>query len=85
MTVRATALTQKPFAATPTFVDRVCNQQTLALELSAKDCQINGGLRLVTQPIGALLAGLPDGARVALIPEGPYTFARAEEPVVAAS
>jgi lactate racemase len=35
--------------------------------------------------IGALLAGLPDGARVALIPEGPYTFARAEEPVAAGS
>ena len=32
--------------------------------------------------IRALLAGLPDGARVALIPEGPYTFARAEEPAV---
>jgi len=24
-----------------------------------------------------LLDGLPDGARVALVPEGPYTFARA--------
>jgi len=35
--------------------------------------------------IGALLDGLPDGARVALIPEGPYTFARAEEPVTASS
>jgi nickel-dependent lactate racemase len=33
--------------------------------------------------IGALLAGLPDGAIVALVPEGPYTFARAEEPVLA--
>ena len=27
--------------------------------------------------------GLPDGARVALVPEGPYTFARAEEAVMA--
>ena len=35
--------------------------------------------------IRALLDGLQDGARVALIPEGPYTFARAEEPVTAAS
>jgi hypothetical protein len=27
----------------------------------------------------AFLAGLPAGARIALIPEGPYTFARVEE------
>ena len=31
--------------------------------------------------IRATLHGLPAGARVALVPEGPYTFARAEEPV----
>jgi lactate racemase len=31
--------------------------------------------------IRATLDGLPAGARVALVPEGPYTFARAEEPV----
>jgi nickel-dependent lactate racemase len=35
--------------------------------------------------VEALLAGLPDGARVALVPEGPYTFARAEVPMVAVS
>ena len=34
--------------------------------------------------IGAMLDGLPQGARVALVPEGPYTFARAEEPVAVA-
>ena len=33
----------------------------------------------------ALLAGQRDGVRVALVPEGPYTFARAEAPVAAAS
>ena len=33
--------------------------------------------------IAATLAGLPTGARVALVPEGPYTFARAEEQVAA--
>jgi len=31
----------------------------------------------VDQAVAALLDGLPDGARVALVPEGPYTFARA--------
>jgi lactate racemase len=30
------------------------------------------------EAIAALLSGSPDGARVALVPEGPYTFARAE-------
>ena len=35
--------------------------------------------------IAALLEGLQDGAHIALIPEGPYTFARAEEPVTAFS
>ena len=34
--------------------------------------------------IGAMLDGLPQGARIALVPEGPYTFARAEEPVAVA-
>jgi len=33
--------------------------------------------------IAATLEGLPRNARVALIPEGPYTFARAEAPVAA--
>lgn len=33
------------------------------------------------EAIAATLAGLPRGARVALVPEGPYTFARAEQPV----
>jgi nickel-dependent lactate racemase len=32
----------------------------------------------VDEAIAALLNGLPAGARVALVPEGPYTFARAE-------
>jgi nickel-dependent lactate racemase len=34
------------------------------------------------EAIEATLAGLPHGARVALVPEGPYTFARAEQPIV---
>ncbi len=36
----------------------------------------------LNEAIDATLQGLPAGARVALVPEGPYTFARAEEPVV---
>jgi nickel-dependent lactate racemase len=32
----------------------------------------------VDEAVAAALDGLPDGARVALVPEGPYTFARAE-------
>ena len=35
------------------------------------------------EAVVAVLDGLPDGARVALVPEGPYTFARAEAGVVA--
>ncbi|HTB98294.1 MAG TPA: nickel-dependent lactate racemase [Terracidiphilus sp.] len=35
----------------------------------------------VDDAIAATLSGLPSNARVALVPEGPYTFARAEEPV----
>jgi nickel-dependent lactate racemase len=35
------------------------------------------------EAVAATLAGLPDDARVALVPEGPYTFARAEEAVTA--
>jgi nickel-dependent lactate racemase len=35
------------------------------------------------EAVAATLAGLPADARVALVPEGPYTFARAEEPVAA--
>ena len=34
------------------------------------------------EALAATLAGLPADARVALVPEGPYTFARAEETVV---
>jgi nickel-dependent lactate racemase len=33
------------------------------------------------EAIAALLDGLPAGARIALVPDGPYTFARAEEAV----
>jgi nickel-dependent lactate racemase len=35
------------------------------------------------EAVAAALDGLPEGARVALVPEGPYTFAQAEETVVA--
>jgi nickel-dependent lactate racemase len=35
------------------------------------------------EAVAATLDGLPAGARVALVPEGPYTFARAEEVVAA--
>jgi hypothetical protein len=35
------------------------------------------------EAVAATLDGLPEGARVALVPEGPYTFARAEETVAA--
>ena len=35
------------------------------------------------EAVAATLAGLPDDARVAMVPEGPYTFARAEEPISA--
>jgi nickel-dependent lactate racemase len=35
------------------------------------------------EAVAATLDGLPAGARVALVPEGPYTFAKAEEPVAA--
>ena len=34
--------------------------------------------------VRATLDGLSQGARIALVPEGPYTFARAEEPVAVA-
>jgi nickel-dependent lactate racemase len=37
----------------------------------------------VAEAVAATLDGLPQGARVALVPEGPYTFARAEEAVAA--
>jgi len=37
----------------------------------------------VAEAVAATLDGLPEGARVALVPEGPYTFARAEEAVAA--
>ena len=35
------------------------------------------------EAVASVLDGLPVGARVALVPEGPYTFARAEQPVAA--
>jgi len=35
------------------------------------------------EAVAATLAGLPAEARVALVPEGPYTFARAEDALVA--
>jgi lactate racemase len=35
------------------------------------------------EAVAATLAGLPNDARVAMVPEGPYTFARAEEPIAA--
>jgi nickel-dependent lactate racemase len=38
---------------------------------------------IVGEAVAAALAGLPADARVALVPEGPYTFARAEETLVA--
>jgi nickel-dependent lactate racemase len=37
----------------------------------------------VLEAVAATLDGLPEGARVALVPEGPYTFARAQEALVA--
>jgi len=39
--------------------------------------------RSVEEAVAATLAGLPADARIALVPEGPYTFARAEEAVAA--
>jgi nickel-dependent lactate racemase len=39
--------------------------------------------RSVEEAVAATLAGLPADARVALVPEGPYTFARAEQLVPA--
>ena len=57
VTVWATALAKKPLTTTAAFVDCVSDQQALVLELRAKNSQIRRGLRPVTQPIGALLAG----------------------------
>ena len=37
----------------------------------------------IGEALASTLAGLPDGARIALVPDGPYTFARAEEALVA--
>jgi nickel-dependent lactate racemase len=37
----------------------------------------------IEEAVAATLAGLPEDARVALVPEGPYTFARAELAVAA--
>jgi nickel-dependent lactate racemase len=39
--------------------------------------------RSLEEAVAATLAGLPADARIALVPEGPYTFARAEEAVAA--
>jgi len=38
----------------------------------------------IGEAVAAVLDDLPEGARVALVPEGPYTFARAAETVAAA-
>jgi hypothetical protein len=35
------------------------------------------------EAVASVLDGLPADARVALVPEGPYTFARAEDALVA--
>jgi lactate racemase len=43
------------------------------------ECAFNS----LPEAIAATLDGLPADARIALVPEGPYTFARAEEPVIA--
>ena len=37
----------------------------------------------LSEAVAALLDGLPAGARIALLPEGPYTYARAEQQPVA--
>ena len=37
----------------------------------------------VNEAVAAALTGLPDGARIAVIPEGPYVLARVEEGVLA--
>jgi hypothetical protein len=37
----------------------------------------------VNDAVAAALAGLPSGARIAVIPEGPYVLARVEEGVLA--
>ncbi len=37
--------------------------------------------RSIEEAVISTLAGLPEDAKVAMIPEGPYTFVRAEEPV----
>src|SRR6266567_2367138 len=54
MAVRAAPLAKEALATTRTFVDGVRHEQSLALELLAEDDQIDGGQRLVTQPIGQL-------------------------------
>jgi nickel-dependent lactate racemase len=38
--------------------------------------------REIDEAIAAVLRGVPEGARVALVPEGPYTFARATAGVI---
>jgi nickel-dependent lactate racemase len=40
--------------------------------------------KTLDEAVAAVLEGLPAQARVALVPEGPYTFARAEEALVTA-
>jgi len=35
----------------------------------------------LSEAVTAALDGLPSGARIALVPDGPYTFARAEASV----
>jgi hypothetical protein len=57
MAVRAPPLAKEALATTGTFVDRVRHEQSLPLESLAEDDGIDGGQRLVTQPIGELLTG----------------------------
>ena len=54
---------------------------TPGAETAALGCVGDRAFRSLEAAIAATLNGLPHNARVALVPEGPYTFARAEEPV----
>jgi nickel-dependent lactate racemase len=57
------------------FTPRVAKAQLGSLGAHAFDT--------LEEAMAAVLDGLPTGARVALVPEGPYTFARAEDAVAA--
>lgn len=50
-------------------------------DVSELGCVGDRAFRSLEAAMTATLYGLPHGAHVALVPEGPYTFARAEEPV----